>query len=298
MRIIYCDSVLDRKQIEPDYAEEREAALAAGFGTSLMSYEALEEGEVADALRYVRPAKEKEWGVYRGWMLTVDQYASLYEGLKKKQIYLINDPAAYRHCHYLPESYAHIQAVTPVSRWTTDLAEQAILATAQSFGTTPVIVKDFVKSEKHHWEEACFIPDASNAEKVLAVVNRFLDLRGASFNEGLVFRQFEELEFLTTHTKSGMPLTKEYRLFFFNGKLIQLLHYWEEGEYGTEQPDLIPFVEVAQKIESAFFTMDIAQKQDGDWIIMELGDGQVAGLPSGTDKAAFYQKLSVRLGTP
>ncbi|MEO0582953.1 MAG: ATP-grasp domain-containing protein [Bacteroidota bacterium] len=38
--------------------------------------------------------------------------------------------------------------------------------------------------------------------------------------------------------------------------------------------------------------MDVAQKENGDWIIMELGDGQVAGLPPETSPTAFYEKLS------
>jgi hypothetical protein len=30
--------------------------------------------------------------------------------------------------------------------------------------------------------------------------------------------------------------------------------------------------------------MDIAKKENGDWIILELGDGQVSGLPDNADK--------------
>ncbi len=37
--------------------------------------------------------------------------------------------------------------------------------------------------------------------------------------------------------------------------------------------------------------MNVAKKKNGDWIIMELGDGQVAGLPDNADKSEFYNKL-------
>ena len=37
--------------------------------------------------------------------------------------------------------------------------------------------------------------------------------------------------------------------------------------------------------------MDVAKKKDGDWIIMELGDGQVAGLPDNADRNEFYNNL-------
>ena len=39
--------------------------------------------------------------------------------------------------------------------------------------------------------------------------------------------------------------------------------------------------------------MDVAKKKNGDWIIMELGDGQVAGLPDNADRNEFYNNLKV-----
>lgn len=51
------------------------------------------------------------------------------------------------------------------------------------------------------------------------------------------------------------------------------------------------FLKIAERIESNYFTMDVAKKKDGGWIIMELGDGQVAGLPDNADKDEFYSEL-------
>ena len=39
--------------------------------------------------------------------------------------------------------------------------------------------------------------------------------------------------------------------------------------------------------------MDVAQKMDGDWMIVELGDGQVAGLPEKADEDLFYENLKI-----
>lgn len=283
MKIIYCDSVLDNKVIEPDYEEEKKSAVNAGFDFSLVSFEELTVGNITTALRFVKDVESKECGIYRGWMLTPNQYQELYNGLLSKNIELINSPAQYKHCHYLPNAYSKIESKTPKSNWTKDLTKE--------FGDNPIIVKDFVKSEKHNWEEACFIPNASNLDKVKSVVDKFIELRGDSLNEGLVFRQFEELEYLAEHSKSGMPLTKEFRIFFANKKILKVFDYWDEGEYGDTKPELGDFMEMAQRIDSNFFTMDIAKKKNGEWIIMELGDGQVAGLPDNADKNVFYNKL-------
>ncbi len=37
--------------------------------------------------------------------------------------------------------------------------------------------------------------------------------------------------------------------------------------------------------------MDVAQRKDSDWMIVELGDGQVAGLPENADVEGFYRAL-------
>ena len=89
--------------------------------------------------------------------------------------------------------------------------------------------------------------------------------------------------------------TREFRLFVLDGQVIFSTPYWEEGDYGDDNnafpaPDL--FRQVAQKIQSRFFTMDVAQKRDGAWTIVELGDGQAAGLPARADVEAFYQALA------
>ena len=291
MRIIYCDSVFDHKVIEPDYEEEKKAAINIGFNVSLISFEELTDGNITTSLRFITPSKNKEFGLYRGWMLTLDQYQNLYNELLKKNIELINSPTEYKHCHYLPDSYKKIESKTPRSNWTTKLDTDSILTLSKEFGENPIVVKDFVKSEKHNWEDACFIPNASNINNVKSVVKKFIELRGDSLNEGIVFRQFEELEFLTEHSKSGMPLTKEFRIFFANKDIIKVFNYWDEGEYGETKPELDQFIKIAQSIDSNFFTMDIAKKKNGDWIIMELGDGQVAGLPDNANKNEFYNNL-------
>ncbi len=295
MIVIFCDSVIDHRTVEPDYEEEWESAIKAGFNTSLISYEELTKGNILGALRLIKPINNKEEAIYRGWMLTPKQYKLLYKGLLDKNVHLINSPTEYNHCHYLPNSYSRIESITPKSNWTTNLNEASILELTNEFGDNSIIVKDFVKSEKHNWDDACFIPNASDPIKVKSVVDKFIELRGASINEGLVFRQFEELEFLIEHSMSGMPLTKEFRIFFHNDEVVKVFDYWDEGEYGETKPELNKFKEIAKSIDSNFFTMDVAKKKNGDWIIMELGDGQVSGLPDNAVMSEFYFLLKEKI---
>ena len=251
------------------------------------------------AVRRVQLRPELETALYGGWMLTAEEYTKLYDALLEQGVRLLNDPAAYKHCHHLPESYSVIEGHTPASVWlktSYDYSIDEIMELLRPFGSVPVILKDFVKSRKHEWEEACYIPSASDRASVERVVRRFIELQGQDLNEGLVFREFVEFEPLTKHSKSGMPLTKEFRIFYLYDKPIYSVQYWEEGDYEGIDAPAERFDTVARHIQSRFFTMDIAKRLNGDWMIVELGDGQVAGLPEHADVVEFYR--SIRNGWP
>jgi hypothetical protein len=191
-----------------------------------------------------------------------------------------------------------IENYTPRSVWLKggpEVSMDRVMVALRVFGDKPVIVKDFVKSRKHEWDEACYIPLASDRGEVERVVTCFLQLQGEDLNEGLVFREFIEFEPLTTHSKSGMPLTKEFRLFVLDGQIISVMQYWDEGDYDQGAlPPVDIFSDIAQKVQSCFFTMDVAKGIDGKWRIIELGDGQVAGLSGKADLDAFYRALANR----
>lgn len=58
----------------------------------------------------------------------------------------------------------------------------------------PGIIKDWVKSLKHHWEEACFVSDVHDESELARVATRFLELRGADLERGVVVHAFEDIE--------------------------------------------------------------------------------------------------------
>lgn len=293
MLFLFCDSGFSPREVDYCYQEEKEAAEAVGHDTALFSLEALRAGETEKALKYIPIKPLPTEAVYRGWMLKPEQYQQFYQGLQDKNIQLINNPEQYQFCHYLPENYTAIKSFTPKTtfkqlegKFEYKNFEEELAA----FGEQAILIKDYVKSQKHYWEEACYIPDASDKIKATAVIERFVELQGEDLNEGLVFREFVPLQQLTTHSKSGMPLTKEFRLFIYKGKVGNAFEYWEEGDYEQVKPDWGAFEALIPTINSQFFTMDIAQTIEGEWIIVELGDGQVAGLIDKVDRKKWYQQ--------
>jgi hypothetical protein len=92
-------------------------------------------------------------------------------------------------CHYLPQSYAAIAEHTPRSVWLpimpgVDADKDRVMNLLRPFGDAPALVKDYVKSRKHEWAEACHIPSAADRVAVEGVVRRFLELQAEDLAGG------------------------------------------------------------------------------------------------------------------
>jgi hypothetical protein len=104
MRLVFCCDPLSPKTVDEAYRVEATAAAEIGLEHVLIDYEALaNDGQSDRAIRRVPAQDEVTVGMYRGWMMTPPQYRLLYDALLAKGIQLLNDPDAYRHCHWLPE---------------------------------------------------------------------------------------------------------------------------------------------------------------------------------------------------
>ena len=295
------------REIDPDFEAEEAAAKRAGFTTALVDHTRLMAGDVAISVARVPDAAGTT--LYRGWMLTPYQYGTMHAVLAERGTTLLNSPEAYRTCHHLPESYPLITGNTPKSVWFPlpgALDVEQLRASAAAFGDGSLIVKDYVKSQKHYWNEACFIPSASDFSTLERVVRRFLKLQGEDLNEGLVLRELVPLKIVGKHPKSGLPLAAEFRIFWLDGEPILTHRYWGDLTQFDAPLPLDVLTPIAARIPSRFFTMDIAFLEDGGWTIIELGDAQVSGLPAPELATGFFSAcrrallagLAKQLGQP
>ncbi len=296
MLIIFCSDPLEPTRVDDCFADQAKAALDVGSRIGVVCLEALVNEH--DATRAVRRVKAETACIafYRGWMVTPSQYRVMWTALREKGITLINSPEAYRYCHWLPEWYGGMAGVSPRSVWLdkdSGLDISQVMEVLRPFAGRPVVLKDYVKSQKHYWREACFIPDSSDRAGVERVVERFLDLQGDDLAGGLVFREYVPLRSLPQHGKSDMPASEEYRVFVLDGHPMLTCNYWEGADYDTQLPDLSQFRKMIRGVPSRFFVMDIARTVDGGWIVVELGDGQVSGLQT-ANLSEFYTALSLR----
>ena len=278
-RILFPHNPLEPRKPDFDFEDQHKAALEAGFEVGII------DTDRAELARPLPPGP----ALYRGWMVTADRYGQIYQELAERGLQLLTSPAAYRLCHHLPGWYQGLEGLTPTSTFYPDGEGWAPDSVVKRLGQGPLVVKDYVKSAKHYWHEACFIPDADSISRV---TSKFLELRGEDLEGGLVFRRFLDFQSIGNHPKSQMPLTLEYRAFAWQGKLFHSDHYWEAGDYPPSEPPWADFAQPLQTVASPFFTLDVARDTEGRWWIVELGDGQVSGLPPATDPLAFYTKLA------
>lgn len=299
-------ALCNTRKIEPFWLKEAEAAGAAGFGISLLK----DHNEAGPA--FITNNKAENY-IYRGWIIKPSYYKEMCEVAKGP---LLNNVDNYLSSYDFPKWY---------SAFSTDDTPSSVIYTAEEvreLGLSEIslrvseyvfrrryvrikqsqalIVKDFLKSRKHEWFDACFIKDAYVPSETFRVLQNFFKLQGRDFYGGLVFRDFLNLKKLGQHPKTGMPLPVEFRTFFINQKPIITTRYWQNDiEYPEEikSPPQDWLEYIGKKLLSPFVALDIAQSDDDKWWVIEVNDGGSAGYPEHLDPKDFYKLLFQSLST-
>lgn len=84
---------------------------------------------------------------------------------------------------------------------------------------------------------------------------------------------------------------EEYRLIFWQGKLLLADRY---NDIGPDEADFSRFLGLGKRIDSPFFTADVARTERGELILIEVNDGGAAGLPPALHPIEFYDALAER----
>ena len=281
LNFIFCSHPLNKKSVDEDYMEEYQAA-GLNHSCALFSYEDLEVGKLS-----LYGEDIKGLTIYRGWMMSPNMYENFYNLLLERGIQLINTPKEYAKYHLLPGWYKDFERCTPFSIWSESKNIQDALKLTDGLEGA-FIIKDYVKSRKHEWYDACFIKDIRDKENTEKIINNFINRQDSNLEGGVVLRKFESLKSIGNHKDSGMPISEEYRIFVFKGEILIADNYWNDGgEVNITEDEYTLIESIISKIESSFITIDLARKTDGNLIIMEMGDGQVSGLQQ-MDTYEFY----------
>jgi hypothetical protein len=158
----------------------------------------------------------------------------------------------------------------------------------------PFIVKGETNSRKSNWKHDMF---AETKTEAIMIANRLANdsLIG---QQKLYIRQYIPLVKYMDGV-NGMPVTKEFRFFVAFGHLLCGGYYWQnyvDDIGGAPSADEVPREFLQEVIEavgdqSNFYTIDVGHSLTGEWIVIELNEGQQAGL-SCNDPFKMYENLS------
>lgn len=155
------------------------------------------------------------------------------------------------------------------------------------------VVKGRTNSRKHQWNRKMF---GKNKRAALEIAGEIAadDLIGP---QGIIYREYVPLKTFGTGL-NGIRFTNEWRCFYYRDQLISHGYYWSmAGEEISAQARITPDAfsllknvsEIAQNY-CEFYVLDIAEKESGGWILVEVNDGQMSGL-SNISPDEFYRNL-------
>lgn len=244
-QVVYPRSVLSPRQPDEMFEEEARAFAAAGCGISLVDLDRLDAGPVP-----VRPALDPEPVLYRGWMVRPAEYDRLCESIGAAGATPFTSAERYAGTHHLPNWYSLLADLTPETVFLSP--EDDLVEELRALGWSRFFVKDHVKSLKTSVGSLIHRPE--DVELLVSEMERF---RG-EIEGGLAVRRVEafvdgaETRYFVLRSKAHAP------------------------DPETAIPEVVK--EAARRVDSPFFSVDVAHRSDGGECIVEIGDGQVSDL--------------------
>lgn len=204
----------------------------------------------------------------------IDDYADLYDALEREGIHLIHTPEEHQRCSQLPDWHNLISELTPKSVWFDELPT---VEQIQGHFDFPIFIKGARQTSKHN-KSLSIVEDKPSLEHLLKAYANDPILHW----QKLVCREYVELKSVGDAYSDEIPPSYEFRTFWWNGQFVGAGRYWYlAGEYQWTSAEQMQALKVAQiaaeRINVTFLVVDVAQRMDGEWIVIECNDGQESG---------------------
>jgi hypothetical protein len=160
------------------------------------------------------------------------------------------------------------------------------------------VVKGRTNSRKFNWDRQMFAATRNDVPRIVYTLMDDSMIR----DQSLCVRRYVPLRRFDVGI-NGLPVTNEWRIFFYKNTLLAGGYYWanfedckpyEFKDLPKQAFDLLRVVSNIVSAHTNFFVVDIAETESGDWIVIELNDGGMSGL-SMIDPLEMYRNLSAAL---
>ena len=137
----------------------------------------------------------------------------------------------------------------------------------------PFVVKGRLSSHKHRWKSHMFAKTKLRAIEIGRELAEDAQIR----DQGIIYRRYVPLVTYEVGLH-GLRYTNEWRLFYLGDKRLSYGYYWSLAETAAERqlaPEGLEFADRVARIaaqHTQFFTLDIAEKEAGGWLLIEIND--------------------------
>ena len=276
--------------IDFKYKAEMIAAQRSDYECLYYDHQEIFSGKPEQMFKNVPAFDVLKIGILRSYVMPPVAYSTIYTYLlQEKNIQLIDTPDQHLEVCSVVNHYDTIKLLCPQTSWIRGEDcddEQSLKQVLKMFGAEgkTLMLKDYMRSVKYKRQKPYDIEDSTNLEQVKEAIQHFKYHSKGVINGGFVFSEYIS-DLKKIHQEpfplTNQPMYEEYRLLFFKQELLMVVNYWEEmPDYSDrlEKDELQPFLEVAKRIDSNFFTMDIARRQDSSLVLIELNPAQLSGI--------------------
>lgn len=205
----------------------------------------------------------------------IEDYAGIETYLEENGMKLLIHEAEHLRCSTIEKWYPSLKEKTPFTIVYDELPPIDELLKDFSF---PVFIKGNRQTNRHK-KSQCIIEDAEAYERLCLEWEKdpVLHWQKVAVREYVPLLTVDDVSF-----PDQVPISYEFRFFYFEGKCMGYGPYWYMGHTYTMLPeDIAPALELAdwaaERLMVSFPAIDLAKTASGEWIIIEVNDAQESG---------------------
>lgn len=277
--VVFPADPLSGKGFDPEFDREVQAVRwTEGIHASSMNHDELVN--YGDVVIRLTPEDSTDFAIYRGWMLTAEQYAAFYHKTRNK-FNLVTTPLQYKRAHHIDGWVKAFVGLTfntvlvPVGATEEEVRQSVSILDGDTF-----FIKDYVKSLKN--DEGLSV---TTRDELYDTIQRFVSAQSDWLVGGIAIREFAEL-----------PEDRvEIRAWWKDGRWVAFTPHPDfSGQEIEEIPrTILRDVDIRlQDLDLRFVTVDFVLTSDSEWKVIEVGDGQVSGIPDSVTDDEIISILS------
>jgi hypothetical protein len=271
-----------------DLRQQIDAAREAGAHMVAIPPAFREDIPLEDALAFVRRPGRVEAAVVLGGIPSPGHYAKLYEALRDRNIRLINDPAQFERAMYVDLATQCLGDLTFDTHPARDSEElEQVLGRV----SLPVQIRSGTpRSKSRDWSQ-CLAEDRDHAREIGQAI---LGSRWADDRPKVLVRSWCPIQ---SGEHDGRQYTREFRFIVFDGQVLEQGCYWKlDAPLAQLADDELRVasalaVEAQRRMDVPYLSVDLAQREDGQWIVIETWDAQFATARSISRTSLWFKLL-------